>query len=451
MPAFLRAITITLLLLSSGCLFGQKKKRAKRLLHLLQRLGPSYIKLGQTLSVRPDIVGVEVAKELSNLQENIPPFASKKAVQLIEKETGAPLKESFAEFNETPVAAASVAQVHQAVTNDGKTVAVKLLRPGIAKAFQKDIRVFYMLASWFSLHKKAKRLRLKEVVAMFERTVHRELDLRMEAASASQLAQNCQHDAGVHIPAIHWSLTSQKMLTTEWVEGTNILDVDALKAQGISRRDVAKKLAINFFNQVYRDGFFHADTHPGNLMVDKQGRLVMVDFGIMGRLDEDTRIFVAKILHGFLVGDYDAVAKVHFDAGYVPANQKVEEFSIACRAIGEPILGLPASKVSIAKLLALLFRITEEFEMETQPQLLLLQKTMVLVEGIGAALYPEVNLWQLAEDWIQDWATENLSAKAEIKRKGRQMADQLASLPITLKKLQALVAYEYEQKLEKSS
>ena len=355
MTAFFRAITIGFLLLTSGCFFGKKHKQAKRLLHLLQRLGPSYIKLGQTLSVRPDIVGEEIAKELTSLQDNIPPFSTKKAISIIEKETGKKLDFLFSEFNKTPVAAASVAQVHKAITVDGTTVAVKILRPGIVKAFYKDIKVFYMLASWISLFKRAKRLRLKEVVETFETTVKRETDLRMEAASSSLLSENCARDKHIHIPKVYWALTTQKIMTSEWVEGVHILDIEALEKNGTSRKEVARKLAINFFNQVYRDGFFHADTHPGNLLVDKTGRIVMVDFGIMGRLDEETRIFVAKILHGFLVGDYDAVSKVHFDAGYVPRNQNRDEFAIACRAIGEPILGLPASQVSIAKLLALLF------------------------------------------------------------------------------------------------
>lgn len=451
MTAFVRAITVGCLLLTSGVFFGKEKHRGKRLLVLLQKLGPSYIKLGQTLSVRPDIVGEDIAKELTLLQDNIPPFSTKKAVAIIEKETGKTLDHSFSHFEEQAIAAASVAQVHKAITIDGKTVAVKILRPGIVKAFYKDIKVFYMLAGWISLFKKAKRLRLKEVVFTFEKTVRRETDLRMEAASASQLAKNCARDSDVHIPLIFWPLTSQKMMTSEWVEGSHILDIEALEKLNISRREIARKLAVNFFNQVYRDGFFHADTHPGNLLIDTSGRLVMVDFGIMGRLDEATRIFVAKILHGFLVGDYDAVAKVHFDAGYVPAHQNREEFAIACRAIGEPILGLSASQVSVAKLLALLFKVTEDFEMETQPQLLLLQKTMVLVEGIGAALYPEVNLWQLAEGWIEDWAKENLSPIAEAKRQAAKMAEQLLTLPETMHKLQFIINDEYEKRLEKNT
>jgi ubiquinone biosynthesis protein len=293
------------------------------------------------------------------------------------------------------------------------------------------------------------RLRPKEVVKTFEHSVKQELDLRIEAACAAQLAHNCKNDKNLKIPHIYWSLTGEKMLTTEWVDGMSILDVDALEKAGLERKEVAKTLAVNFFNQVYRDGFFHADTHPGNLFIDAHGRLIMVDFGIMGRLDEDTRIFVARILHGFLTGDYDAVARVHFEAGYVPQYQSREEFAIACRAIGEPILGLPSQEVSIAKLLALLFKVTEDFDMQTQPQLLLLQKTMVLVEGIGAALYPQVNLWQLAEDWIQDWAKKNLSAKAEIRRKSIKFAEQLMLLPETLKKLQIIIADEYERKQEK--
>lgn len=444
----LRVFHIGLLLLFSGCFFGSRRQRGARLATLLQRLGPSYIKFGQSLSVRPDIIGEEAAEALAGLRDKLPPFSATTAKRIIEKELGKPLGELFTHFEDNPVAAASVAQVHKATTTHGHEVAVKIIRPRVQKAFRHDISLFYFMAKLLSKRKSLQRLKLMEVVATFEATVARELDLRLEAASATQLAENCKHDKHFRVPSIYWPLTSRKVLTLEWIDGIPIHDRNTLIQAGFKPEDIARKLAISFFNQSYRDGFFHADTHPGNLFVDSNGNLVPVDFGIMGQLDEDTRLYVAQILSGFLKGDYHYVADVHFEAGYVPANKSREDFAIACRAIGEPILGLSAKEVSIAKLLALLFKVTEDFEMETQPQLLLLQKTMVLVEGIGAHLSPEVNLWQLAENWIQDWGKANISPQALAKRKVKGLAKQAASLPETLAHLQSWIAYTHQHGLK---
>lgn len=434
----LRMIYILFVLLSTGILW-KAKNGGVRLTRALHRLGPSFIKLGQALSVRPDIVGEEVAEALTRLQDKLPPFSTDKAKRIIARELGRPVAELFSEFDDVPVAAASIAQVHKAVTKDGRAVAVKVLRPKVINAFKRDLKLCYAIARMVEKLPSCKRLKPVQVVDVFANSVKKELDLRLEAASASKLKENCKDDAGFHVPQILWSLTSRKVLTLEWVDGIAVNDIEALRDAGHDLRKISEKLAVSFFNQSYRDGFFHADVHPGNLFVNKAGDIVPVDFGIMGQIDKQTRIFVAEILRGFLQGDYDHVAKVHFDAGYVPADKCPQEFALACRAIGEPILGLPANRISIAKLLALLFKVTEDFDMQTQPQLLLLQKTMVLVEGVGTQLNPDVNMWQLAEPWIENWAKDNLGPQARLKDGAKDFAALLCNMPQHLRKIDALL------------
>lgn len=413
-----------------------KYPRGFRLRKTLEMLGPSFIKLGQALSVRIDIIGVDTASHLSSLQDRLPPYSTYKAQKIIEKELGSPLSEIFSEFSKKPIAAASIAQVYQAKLSDGRKVAVKVARPGIYRQMKRDVALFYFIARILNCFKKLKRLKLIEVVDVFASTVKKEMDFRFEAAAAAQLKENTLNDADFYVPEIYWEFTSMRVLTIEWVEGIQITDIKGLKAAGHDLKVIAERFATSFLNQTFRDGFFHADTHPGNLFVGKNGEIIPVDFGIMGRLEKRDRIFVAQILRGFLSGDYHHVAQVHFDAGYVPNHKAVYDFALACRAIGEPIMGLPANKISIAKLLALLFKITEDFDMETQPQLLLLQKTMVLVEGIGQQLYPEVNMWQLTEGWIKDWAQDNFSAKARILSGLDEIKELFKDLPARLKKLE---------------
>lgn len=414
-------------------------RKGERLAMALEALGPSFIKLGQTLSTRSDLIGKEVATDLSRLQDRLPPFPTNQAIAIIEHELENSLQTLFSDFNQEPVAAASIAQVHQATTTEGKKVAVKVLRPGIREAFARDIDLLFWLATLAEKNiKSLKRLRPVEVIHIFAKTVKLEMDLRFEAAAASELKENCKNDTNFYVPEVDWTRTSRNVFTLEWVDGIPINDTQALIEAGHDLNNIASTLAVSFFNQAYRDGFFHGDLHPGNLFVSENGTVIVVDFGIMGRLDTKTRIYVAEILRGFLNKDYLHVAQVHFDAGYVPDSKSLETFAQACRSIGEPIIGLSVNNISIARLLSQLFEITEDFEMETQPQLLLLQKTMVLVEGVGAMLNPNVNMWKLAEPWIEEWVIQNMGVEARLRTHGKDVLHFMANFPTFIKDAHAL-------------
>lgn len=378
----------------------------------LEKLGPAFIKLGQFLSTRPDLVGIKMANSLSYLRDNLPCFSFDIVQAIIEKEFSKKLEEVYCNFNKIPVAAASIAQVHRATTIEGKEVAVKIKRPLIDKILTKEIDFFYFIVN--ILDKKFpqyKRLKLSEVIATLEASFKFELDLSFEAAAADELSNNNNLEY-IHIPKVDWLRTSSKVFTMEWIDAISIYERDKLVELDINLKELATNFTVMFFNQTFVNGFFHADLHQGNIMVNNKGEIILLDFGIMGRIDYKNRIYIAKILHGFLNKDYRLIAKTHQEAGYIPQYKSAEEFAQACRAIGEPIMSLPPKDISIAKLLEQLFIITENFQMETQPQLLLLQKTMIMVEGIGKTLCPEVNLWHLAEPWIKEWAKDNLSTEA---------------------------------------
>jgi ubiquinone biosynthesis protein len=401
-----------------------------RLAAALQALGPSFIKLGQLLSTRADLLGEQFAADMSQLQDRLPPFPGDAARAIIEAEFGQTLDTIFAAFDDEPVAAASIAQVHFAVTTAGEDVAVKILRPGIAAAFARDVDLFYWLAALVERTQPGlRRLKPVEVVRTLAETVRVEMDLRLEAAAASELAENFIDDPGFRVPRVDWQRTSGRVLTLERVIGIRVDDRAALIAAGQDVEAILAKAAASFFNQVFRDGFFHADLHPGNMFVEPGGALAVVDFGIMGRLDRRTRYYLADMLLGFLSGDYRRVAEVHFAAGYVPARQSVEAFTQACRSIGEPIMGRKLQDISLARLLAQLFRVTEQFEMETQPQLLLLQKTMVLAEGVGRHLDPTVNMWTLARPLIEEWMRNNRGPEARIVDTIAELAALIDHLP----------------------
>lgn len=389
----------------------------ERLAAALAALGPSYIKFGQSLATRSDLIGEDVAQDLSRLQDKLPPFAFALAKATIEDELQASIADSFAEFDEMSVAAASIAQVHYAKTHDGAEVAVKVLRPDIEASFARDIDLFRWIAGILEYHLPwVRRLRPVEVVELFAETVAVEMDMRMEAAAAAELADNFIGDPDFMVPRVDWQRTTRRVLTLERLRGHRPDDVEALLAAGHDPTEILRKSACIFFNQVFRDGYFHADMHPGNVFILEDGRVAPVDFGIMGRLDVKTRHFLADMLIGFLTGDYRRVSEVHFRAGYVPAHKSVDAFAQACRSIGEPILGRPLSEISLAQLLAQLFRVTEQFEMETQPQLLLLQKTMLVAEGVGRQVNEKVNIWELARPLIEQWMIANRSPQARLKQ-----------------------------------
>lgn len=419
------------LLLRLGFLLRSHKVSGERLVRLLERMGPSFVKLGQTLSTRPDIIGVEYAHALASLRDSLPPFPFRDIERSVEQAFGVPISRLFSEVDDTPIAAASVAQVHKAVTKDGTTVALKVLRPGIEARFLRDIRFFYWCARLIErLLPQYRRLKPMAIVRTLEASVQAELDLRLEAASADELRAHHKQDPMLYIPKVYWNLTARRVLTTEWVEGIALHHVEALSHAGYDLKLLSTRFAVSFFNQAYRDGVFHADLHPGNVFVNAKQQIVLVDFGIMGRLDEANRLYVAQILKGFVERDYDFVAQVHIDAGYIPEDTDLQAFSLACRAIGEPIVGQSAADISIARLLEQLFSVTEQFDMETQPQLLLLQKTLVLVEGVGSMLYRDMNMWQLAEPWIREWAKSHLGLEAQAKRAARHAKDLVCKLPM---------------------
>ncbi len=440
-------------------------RRGQRVALALQQMGPSVIKFGQSLATRADLVGEQIAADLAELQDRLPPFPTEQAIAAIEAELGRPIGEIYASFERTPVAAASIAQVHFAtvierlviedenfdetqsapvareVRDIVREVAVKVLRPGIEQALARDLDLFLWIAEWLvRTQRSLRRLKPIEAVGTFAHAVAIEMDLRMEAAAASEFAENFAGDPTFYVPAVDWRLTGRRVLTLERINGIRIDEHDKLIAAGHEIDTVLANAACGFFNQVFRDGFFHADLHPGNLFVGADGAIQVVDFGIMGRLDIETRRFLGEMLLGFLEGDYRRVADVHFRAGYVPANQSMDDFMQACRSIGEPILGLPLNEISIASLLGQLFQVTEQFQMETQPQLLLLQKTMVVAEGVGRQINPTINMWQMAQPLVEEWVVENLGPQAKLRGGAADLLRGLERLPQALANLEQATA-----------
>ena len=404
----------------------QPGRAGPRVVAALQELGPSFVKFGQALSTRPDLVGEELAGDLGTLRDRMAPFSAAEARATVARALDQPLDELFSTFEDQPVAAASIAQVHHAVTSDGQPVAVKVLRPGIETAFRRDVELFHWLAELIESTRPAlRRLRPIAVVDTFAETVAIEMDLRLEAAAASELAENFADDETFRVPTVDWQRTGRRVLTLERIEGIPVHDAAALNEAGRDPERVVENLFRAFLQQVFRDGFFHADLHPGNLFVGEDNEILAVDFGIMGRLDKATRRFVAELLLAFLTGDYRRAAEVHFEAGYIPAAQSVDTFAQACRSIGEPIFGRAATEISIGRLLAQLFQITETFAMPTQPQLLLLQKTLVVIEGVTRTIQPGVNLWAIAEPVLADWVAEAMAPETRL-REGLESAEGLA-------------------------
>jgi ubiquinone biosynthesis protein len=400
------AISIARLLERPGAKSGES-----RLAAALTTLGPTYVKLGQFLATRPDVVGTAIARDLEKLQDKMAPFPQNEAEAAVATALDKPVSAAYATFGPA-VAAASIAQVHRAeIEIDGasKPVAVKVLRPGIERRFKSDLDAFFFAARKAeAFSAEARRLRLIEVVSTLARSVAIEMDFRLEAAAASEMAENTKEDPDFRVPAVDWDRTAREVLTLEWIDGVRLSDHGALEGKGFDLLALGRKVIQSFLRHALRDGFFHADMHPGNLFVDDDERLIAVDFGIMGRLGPKERRFLAEILFGFITRDYHRTAQVHFDAGYVPRHHSVESFAQAIRAIGEPIHNRTAEDISMAKLLILLFEVTGLFDMRTRPELLLLQKTMVVVEGVARSLDPKLDMWTTADPVVREWIARNL-------------------------------------------
>mgnify|MGYP001172208626 CR=1 FL=1 len=382
----------------------------------LESLGPSYIKLGQFLATRPDIIGSKFAKELANLQDDLPKFEKKISEEIVEAEFNTKIQDVFSEFNES-IAAASIAQVHTGKISDDQKVAIKIVRPNIEQKFNRDFDFFYFLADLMEkLNPDLKRLRFRESIQTMERSVQMEMDLRYEAAAISEINSNMSEKDEYVVPKIFWEKTTKKILTIEWIDGVSIRDRDKLIKKKYDLKDLARIVIQSFLTQALRNGFFHADMHQGNLLINEEGKLVILDFGIMGRLGEKEQNFLAEILWGLITKNYKRAAEVHFEAGYIPDDQKLEEFSQALRAIGEPLSGKDASDISMANVLTQLFEVTEQFKMETRPELLLLQKTMVVTEGVARNLDPNLNMWDIAEPIVKQWMEDKISPDKKIKQ-----------------------------------
>ncbi|ASY71374.1 2-polyprenylphenol 6-hydroxylase [Sinorhizobium fredii] len=393
---------------------ARSEVRSGRLARAVERLGPSYVKIGQFLATRPDVVGAELAADLSLLQDRMATFPESEARSAIEGSLGRSVDALFVEFSEA-MAAASIAQVHPAVVlRDGRRerVAVKVIRPGVRQRFAADIEAMYLVSRMQERFLPyTRRLRPVEVTKTLEQTTKVEMDLRLEAAALSELGENTREDSGFRVPKVDWERTGRDVVTMEWIDGVKMSDIEGLRAAGHDLNTLAETLIQSFLRHTLRDGFFHADMHQGNLFVDDAGHIVAVDMGIVGRLGKKERRFLAEILFGFITRDYQRVADVHFEAGYVPSHHDAASFAQAIRAIGEPIHGQPAETISMAKLLTLLFEVTELFDMQTRPELVMLQKTMVVVEGVARTLNPRFNMWKASEPVVGKWIRDNLGPK----------------------------------------
>jgi ubiquinone biosynthesis protein len=413
--------------------FGARVPDVPTYAEAFQDIGPAAIKFGQALATRPDLVGEEAAHDLALLQDSLPPAPFDKIKAAIEQGLGKPIDQIFSEVDPEPVGAASIAQVHRAITTEGKLVAVKVLRPNIEEDFAAAIDTYEWAAAQVeAMGGEVARLRPRMVVATFRQWTNRELDLRQEAASASELRENLEAESGFFVPTIDWSRTARRVLTLEWIDGIKLTDRQALIDAGHDLKALAAILVRAFLRQAVVDGFFHADLHQGNLFALPDGRLAAIDFGIMGRVDRQARIWLAEILYGLLTGNYRRVAEIHFEAQYVPPHHSIEEFATALRAVGEPMRGMAAKDVSLGQMLDGLFKITRDFDMPTQPHLLLLQKTMVMEEGVATALDPDINMWETAEPFLTEWVRSELGPEARI-------ADEIVRTVRTLRRLPELI------------
>lgn len=413
---------------------GKRPSYGERIRRTLEDLGPIFVKFGQMVSTRRDLLPDDIADELVKLQDKVPPFSGKQAVKQIEKALGSPVSELFLEFDETPLASASVAQVHTAKLLDGTEVVVKVLRPKIEKIIRRDVQLLTTIARLAQRYsKEARRLRPVEVADEFRKTIFDELDLTREAANASQLRRNFTHSEQLYVPEVFWDLCRQNVMVIERIYGTNVGKVDELKSQGISMQLLGERGVEIFFTQVFRDNFFHADMHPGNIFVSPEGQYIAVDFGIMGTLTTEDQRYLAENLLAFFNRDYRRVAELHVESEWVPKTTRVDEFEAAIRTVSEPIFEKPLAEISFGHFLLRLFQVARRFDMEVQPQLVLLQKTLLNIEGLGRQLYPELDLWTTAKPYMEDWMKQQIGPRAFLRRIQENlpvMSEQLPDIPL---------------------
>ena len=433
-PPFIIKIFLSLLSFSFSKNKNQSSKLSdeEKLCSSIEQMGTTFIKLGQFLSTRPDIIGEKLSIQLEKLQDRLPPFETNEAKKIIKNNLGENIFDTIIEFGE-PIAAASIAQVHKAKIDDNgtiKDVAIKILRPKIKKTFNDEIDALMLLAYLIeNLVTKTKRLKLVEVVFLLKEITNHEMDLRFEAAAANEFAENTKNDSGFHVPKIYWNFTSEEILTLDWIEGISIREKEILESKKINIENIATDIIQHFLRHAVRDGFFHADMHQGNLFIDSSGQIIPIDFGIMGRMDKLNRRYLAEILYGFVQRDYKKVAEVHLLAGLVPSNVQVDELAQALRSIGEPIFGQSVKDISGGKLLKQLFDVTEKFNMQTQPQLLMLQKTMVVVEGVARKLNPDTNIWTTSKPVLENWLKETKDPLNNINEQIKNTSEAIKRLP----------------------
>lgn len=443
-----------LIYINIGYWFSHNKySRGEALRRSFEDLGPIFIKFGQTLSTRPDLIPEDITDQLSLLQDRVAPFSSKKAIEIIEQTYQKPLHELFKEFDALPLASASIAQVHQATLWNDKKVIVKVLRPNIRTAIERDISLMYAIAEILERYsKEARRLHIREIVHEFERTILDELDLMREAANASQLRRNFSQSNILYVPEIEWPLAREKVMVMEQINGVPILDLDTLRAHNVNLKQLAERGVEIFFTQVFRDCFFHADMHPGNIFVNindpQNPGYIAVDFGIMGSLNQHDQHYLAQNFIAFFNRDYRRVAELHIESGWVPYETRVDEFEAAIRTVCEPIFERPLKDISYGQVLLRLFQTGRRFNMEVQPQLMLLQKTLIAIEGLGRQLYPDLDLWHTAKPFLEKWLRDRVSFKAfmnRVKSNAPSWSEQLPQLPSLIFEL---LSYQRQQQLK---
>lgn len=412
---------------------AREEPRGVRMRRTLEDLGPIFVKFGQTLSTRRDLLPDDVAEELVKLQDRVPPFPGEEATRIIEKALGQPVAELFAEFDANPLASASIAQVHAARLKTGEQVVVKVLRPGVEKQIRSDLALLYELAHLTRrFWPEARRLRPVEVVAEFEKTILDELDLVREAANAAEMRRNFEHSEMLYIPKVYFDLTRRGVMVMERISGIPVGDVEELRRRGVDLKLLAARGVEIFFTQVLRDSFFHADMHPGNIFVTPEAKYIAIDFGIVGSLSREDKHYIAANFHAFFKRDYRRVAELYIESGWVPKTTRIHEFETAMRAVCEPIFEKPLKEISYGHLLLRLFQVARRFDMEVQPQLVLLQKTLLNIEGLGRDLYPDLDLWQTAKPFIENWFKQEYGPKAAVRKLRAQLpewAEQWPEMP----------------------